>query len=86
MDEPDALNCQEFVELVTEYLEETLSPADRARFDAHLAECDPCVDYIAQMRLTIRALGRLREAHVPAEARSRLLAAFRGWKHASGVV
>lgn len=80
MSESDELNCQEFVELVTEYLEGTLSPQDHERFDAHLAYCDPCVDYIEQMRYTIRSLGRLREEHITPDAREHLLAAFRGWK------
>ncbi len=35
MTSPAELTCQELVELVTEYLEGTLSPADRARFEAH---------------------------------------------------
>ena len=29
--------CRELVELVTDYLEDRLSPLDRARFEAHLA-------------------------------------------------
>ncbi len=36
--EPSAaadLTCRELVELVTEYLEDALSPSERARFEAH---------------------------------------------------
>ena len=36
---PPQLVCQEAVELVTDYLEDALSPADRRRFEAHLAVC-----------------------------------------------
>ena len=32
--------CQELVELVTDYLEDRLSPVDRIRFEAHIAECE----------------------------------------------
>lgn len=84
MSESDVMNCQEFVELVTEYLEGTLSPSDKARFDAHLAYCDPCIDYIEQIRLTIRTLGHLREEHIAPVARGHLLAAFRDWKVTPG--
>lgn len=78
------LACQEFVELVTEYLEGTLPPAERARFQAHLDCCDACTTYIEEIRLTIRALGHLSESHIVPAARERLLAEFRDWKRASG--
>ena len=71
--------CRELVELVTDYLEDRLSPLDRARFEAHLAECEACRSYMEQFRQTIRALGRLPEESISPEARETLLAAFRGW-------
>ena len=76
----DDLACKELVELVTEYLEDTLSPAERARFDAHLGQCDGCHTYLEQMRQTIGALGTLEEETAPEEAKRILLEAFRGWK------
>lgn len=76
----DDLACQELVELVTDYLEGRLAEAERRRFDAHLVGCEGCRRYLEQMRLTIRALGRLPEESVTTEARERLLAAFRNWK------
>lgn len=74
------LPCRDLVELVSEYLEDRLSPVDRARFDAHLAECDACRAFLDQFRQTIRTLGRLPEESLSAEARTALLAAFRGWR------
>jgi anti-sigma factor RsiW len=71
--------CRELVELVTDYLEGRLPPDQRARFDAHLAECDGCTTYLEQMRQTIRALGRVPEESLSDEARDRLLEAFRDW-------
>lgn len=71
--------CQELVELVTDYLEERLSPADRERFEAHLADCAACRTYLEQFRQTVRALGRLPEESLSVEAREALLGAFRGW-------
>ena len=84
MADPGDLRCQEFVELVTEYLEGTLPPSERARFQAHLDYCDPCIIYIEEMRLTIRAIGHLSEDHIAPAARDRLLAEFRDWKRTSG--
>jgi anti-sigma factor RsiW len=74
------LNCQELVELVTDYLEGALPPAECARFEAHLTECDGCTRYLDQMRLTIAAIGRLTEESIEPEARADLLQLFRDWK------
>jgi anti-sigma factor RsiW len=73
------ISCREVVELVTEYLEDLMTPADRRRFDEHLARCDDCTAYLNQMRLTIRALGELPRERLSDEAREQLLAAFRSW-------
>ena len=71
--------CQDLVELVTDYLEDRLSPVDRTRFEAHLAVCSACGTYLEQIRRTIGALGCLPEESLSVEAREALLAAFRGW-------
>ena len=55
------MTCRELVEIVTEYLEEALSDRNRLRFEAHLADCPHCLLYLEQMRLTITALGGLRD-------------------------
>jgi anti-sigma factor RsiW len=34
--------CRESVELVTDYLEDALSPVQRRRFEEHLASCPDC--------------------------------------------
>lgn len=70
------MNCDEFVELVTAYLEGELNEADERRFVAHLAECDGCDRYLDQIRQTLHTLGRLPAESLPAPVRDRLLAAF----------
>jgi anti-sigma factor RsiW len=71
--------CREFVELVTEYLEGGLSARDRARFEAHIADCEYCETYLDQIRQTIEVLGRLPEESLSGTVRDTLLAAFRTW-------
>jgi hypothetical protein len=75
------MTCQELVELVTEYLEDSLSPADRERFEAHFALCRGCQVYLDQIRTTIVLAGGLTEASIPTQARDTLLQWFRDWKH-----
>ena len=65
------LTCQELVELVTDYLEGSLSAAQRARFEEHLAKCAGCRNYLAQMRQTIKLAGKLTEESIAPQARDR---------------
>ena len=44
------LSCNEFVELVTEYLDGTLDDDTLARFVDHLSVCDGCEQYLDQFR------------------------------------
>lgn len=74
------MTCKELVELVTAYLEGALRGRLLRRFEAHLAGCDGCAGYLAQMRATIRLTGALTEERVTAEQRDTLLEAFRGWR------
>jgi anti-sigma factor RsiW len=74
------LTCRELVELVTEYLDGTLSRRDRARFEAHIAACANCTEYVEQFRETIRLTGSLTESDVRPEAAAALLAQFSEWK------
>ena len=73
------LNCDEFVELVTAYLEGVLDPETEQRFVTHLGECDGCERYLSQLRATMDALGELPPESLSADARDRLLTAFREW-------
>jgi len=71
------MDCNELVELITDYLEEDLSPHAHARFEQHLKYCGGCAEYLAQMRVTIQLVGRtgLKPNQVP----DALLEAFRDW-------
>lgn len=73
------MTCEELVELVTVYLEDALDPPTAARFTAHLAECEGCDAYLAQMRETVSRLGRLPEPGLTGVVRERMLGAFRDW-------
>ncbi|MFL5869788.1 MAG: anti-sigma factor family protein [Solirubrobacterales bacterium] len=77
--ESTPLACRELVELVTDYFENRLSATDRARFERHISGCDGCTAYVAQMRITLRALGRIPEESLSPRARDALLHAFRGF-------
>jgi anti-sigma factor RsiW len=78
---PRNIACQELVELVTEYLEGALPSDEVAAVDQHLADCDPCLRYLHQMRATAAALGMVPTEQVTETLSDRtvatLLEAFR---------
>ena len=74
------MTCKELVELVTEYLEGTLSEEVRVRLDQHLSGCEGCTNYMEQMRQTIRLTGRLQEENLTPQQRDELLKLFHDWK------
>jgi anti-sigma factor RsiW len=74
------MDCNELVELVTSYLDGSLDPNTRARFDVHLLECDGCANYLQQFRSTVDTLGKVDDETLDPSFRDRLLEAFRDWR------
>ena len=72
------LSCRELVELVTDYLEGRLPAPERARFEAHLGECEACIAYVEQMRATVRLTRAAGTAGTVPEMDA-LMEAFRGY-------
>jgi len=73
------LPCIEVVELVTAYLEDALSVADRQRVEEHFVFCDGCTTYLEQIRQTIVLTGRMEPEDIPPALQEKLLAAFHDW-------
>ncbi|WP_185934639.1 anti-sigma factor family protein [Mycolicibacterium hodleri] len=76
----EPMDCRDLVELVTAYLDGSLDPDTRARFDLHLLDCDGCDNYLQQFRVTVNTLGKTGGDDVDPAFRSRLLEAFRDWR------
>jgi anti-sigma factor RsiW len=74
------LVCLQMVELITDYLEGTLSRSQRRRFEAHIAACENCTEYLQQMRATIRLTGRLRAEDMTPTMRVELTELYRRWR------
>ena len=72
--------CREIVELITDYIEETMSRSERRRFEAHIAGCENCSEYLRQMRATIIASGSLREEDLTPQMREEFSDMFRRWQ------
>jgi anti-sigma factor RsiW len=74
------LVCQQAVELVTDYLEGALSARQRRRFEAHLADCPHCTEYLAQMRATIKLTGTLTTDDLTPQMRAEFIDLYRRWQ------
>ena len=74
------LVCRDAVALMTDYLEGTLSAADAVRLEGHLAACPHCSEYLAQIRVTIDALGYVTPADLSDDAVNDLVSLYRRWQ------
>ena len=61
------LTCRDVVEIITDYLEDALSPGDRLRVEDHLRACPGCTNYLEQMREMIRLTRMVNEEEIPGE-------------------
>jgi anti-sigma factor RsiW len=62
------ITCRELTEFLDDYVASTLDAARRAVFDAHLAACEDCRNYLASYRATIglsKAAGESIPQNVP---------------------
>jgi anti-sigma factor RsiW len=72
------VTCREFTEFLDAYVGGTLSAAQRAEFDGHLASCKACVAYLESYRRTIELARNARrdEGAAPQEAPEELVRAI----------
>lgn len=74
------LVCREAVELMSDYVEGALTRRDRRRLERHLAGCDACTAYLAQLRATIAASGRVGAEDLDPAALDALTEVFRRFR------
>jgi anti-sigma factor RsiW len=68
--------CQEWVEMVTDYLEGVLPPRLQSAAARHLSACPHCAEYLEQMRRTIAASHALGVDDVPPDVIDAMARAF----------
>jgi anti-sigma factor RsiW len=75
-----SLLCRQVAGLVTDYLEDALSQAQRRRFEAHLARCLDCPEYLAQMRAVIALTGSMTLDDLTPRMRGEFIRLYRSWR------
>jgi predicted anti-sigma-YlaC factor YlaD len=76
----DEIVCRQFVELATDYLEGAVPDETLELVEEHLAMCDWCREYLAEIETTARAVAResdTPDAGPPPATLDALVAAFR---------
>jgi hypothetical protein len=73
------LTCKEVVELMTEFLGNTMEAKERVLLEQHLLVCPPCTLHLGQVRATIDLAALLRTAPAPCDGNEDLLERFRQW-------
>ncbi len=71
------MRCNEFVELVTAFLDAALDAETERRVVDHLPTCDGCERYLEQFLQAVHVLGDLPAEGLPDEAQHALLTAIR---------
>ena len=66
------MTCQNLIELLVEYLEQSLSSDAGADLERHLADCAPCRAYLATYTKTQAIAADAQRIEMPAEMRARL--------------
>lgn len=75
-----ALVCRQAVELMADYLDGRLTASESQRLEAHLSGCPHCSEYLAQLRVTIDALGHAEPDDLSADAIDDLVHLYRQWR------
>ncbi len=77
--------CHDVFEMLSEYLDQELTPQTCAEIEAHLAGCPPCIEFLNSLKRTIRLChdceGGAAEKPKPLtpEQRDKLVSAYRNF-------
>ena len=77
---PSELVCQQAVELMSDYLDGSLTRRNRRRLEKHLAGCDSCTAYLEQMRAIVAVSGVATPEDLPPDMLDTLTELFRRYR------
>jgi heterodisulfide reductase subunit B len=78
------LTCKDFLNELSDFLDETLDPNVRAALDKHVNECPNCWVILDTTQRTIKVYKGLEPQSIPADIHSRLMTALQKKMSAGG--
>lgn len=69
---PSSLTCKDAIEIIADFLDQTLTADLVEKMEQHLRDCPPCAAYLRTYRRTRELVGRAGRVEMPAELRTRL--------------
>lgn len=69
----EPLHCLDIDEILCDYLDGTLAPERKAAFDAHIHDCAPCQELVADCQLAVNFSARVADVEPPRELITRIL-------------
>ena len=70
------LTCKQFLQELSDYLDENVDPEVRARLEKHISECPNCYVICDTTKKTIRIYQGMDPHPIPQEVEARLIAAL----------
>lgn len=72
------VDCKELVNLLGDYVDDTLPAADKSAVDGHMHQCAPCMAFLKQYRFAPSAAREVLLKEVPSDLENRLLSFLKG--------
>jgi anti-sigma factor (TIGR02949 family) len=71
-EETVTMTCRDAIDVIADFLEQTLTSSALEELEAHLRECEPCRAHLNTYRKTRTLVGVAGQAEMPAELKTRL--------------
>jgi anti-sigma factor RsiW len=65
-------NCDEVIQLLTDYIDGELEPEAQSQLDQHFTVCPPCVSFLQTFKATIELTGTFRCEDIPESVSEKL--------------
>jgi len=78
----DSGRCDRFYQALSDFLDGTLSAAERQAVEEHMRRCPPCEVYLEQFRRVVETTGRVCREDLPADFDRVMRGVMQAWKAA----
>lgn len=67
-----SVTCEDAIEVLSDYVDGQMDGSTKAAFQAHFADCPPCLDFLATFKTTLVVSKKVCDEQIPDEVRTRL--------------